>query len=827
MKQKVYRSVIIGFLLILNISLSAQIPTTQDCLGAIPVCDFIYQEDHTATGRGAYNEIPSSQSCPNHCMDGEKNSRWYIFTVVSSGILRFEITPQTPSDDYDWSVFNISEHSCDEIWGNPGQMLESCNAAGGGGYQGATGISTPHGGTSSCNGGGPTSKWNADMVVWAGETYVLVVSDWTQTPGGYTLDFSASTAIIFDDQRPYVEYVGGDLISACGSDEIVIRFNENVKCSSIQTGDFVIAGPGGPYTITSVFGYNCDLGGSNEREYILTINPAIYQGGDFTLTTTVLSAISDACNNYAIAATVPFSVNLDTPEALAGEDIPIAYAGTATLQGSASGGSGQYAYYWEPSALLDDPTLQNPTTVALTTSTAFYLLVSDQVSACQGQDTMWVNVVGGPLGISVSSSSDAVCSGERVDLMANTGGGSGSYTFAWSSNPPGLNSDQPDPSVYPSVNTWYKVIVSDGFTQLSDSTFVEVHETPVADAGLDQVINQGTVTILMGTATGGTGNYVYQWEPANWLEQNNIPNPTTLPLMEPTLFTLLVVDANGCPSVPVQMWVIPSGDGLSAFPLAEPGEICIGDSALLNANTTGGGTIHNCLWISDPPGFSSTLASFYVSPDVTTRYDLKVTDEFLNVYSAHTKVTVNPLPQINLNPDNPGNDTLFACVRDSVVLDAGHGDDPINTEYYWLHSSYLNRYLIARTNGSWIDFQTHAVRVTNGTNGCVNSDSITIMFNFNECNISVPEHVADLGMAISIYPNPNSGDFTMVINETLSDLSVEVLDSRGVLVHSEFMSGRYLSGYEKKVELAGIAPGVYIVRFQNKQSVSSRRIIVK
>jgi len=86
----------------------AQTPTTQDCLGAIAVCDFIYIEEQTASGNGNYNEIPTTQTCPLHCMDGEKNSRWYIFTVLESGALRFEITPQVSTDDYDWSVFNLT-----------------------------------------------------------------------------------------------------------------------------------------------------------------------------------------------------------------------------------------------------------------------------------------------------------------------------------------------------------------------------------------------------------------------------------------------------------------------------------------------------------------------------------------------------------------------------------------------------------------------------------------------------------------------------------------------------------------------------------------------
>ncbi|PLX14851.1 MAG: hypothetical protein C0598_00485, partial [Marinilabiliales bacterium] len=161
---------LLSFAFLVN-TLSAQVPTTQDCLGAIPVCDYIYVEETTAWGEGNYpNEIPSGQSCPNHCMDGEKNTRWYIWTVIESGDLRLTITPGTASDDYDWAVFNLSEWSCEDIYSHPIQMMVSCNSAGGSGYQGVTGISSLNGGVIDCNGAGPTNKWNVDLPVFEGES---------------------------------------------------------------------------------------------------------------------------------------------------------------------------------------------------------------------------------------------------------------------------------------------------------------------------------------------------------------------------------------------------------------------------------------------------------------------------------------------------------------------------------------------------------------------------------------------------------------------------------------------------------------------------------
>ncbi len=809
-----------------------QTPTTQDCLGAIPVCDYIYHEDSTASGYGNYYEIPGGgNNCPSgHCMDGEKNSRWYIFTVIQSGDLRFQITPQVNTDDYDWAVFNLTNHQCGDIYSHPNWMMSSCNAAGGPGYQGATGINSMNGGVTSCNNGGNTNKWNADLPVLEGETYVLVVSDWTQTPGGYTLDFSASTAVIFDDQDPYIEYIGGDLITSCGTNELTIRFNENVKCSSVQASDFKLQGPGGPYTIDSLYGYNCSIGGANEREYILYFTPAIYQSGDYILSIRQFSFIQDACGNYAQVDDYPFTIDLDSPEADAGEDINVPYAATAQLNGSATGGTGDYSYHWEPADSLVDPDIANPVTIPMTVSTQFFFQVTDNQSACIGEDTVWVNVVGGPMFLNVSASANTICAGERVDLTAFADGGAGSYSFSWTSNPEGFYSNEANPSAYPDVSTTYIVTATDGYTTLTDSVFVLVHPVPTANAGEDQVINSGTPTTLQGTASGGTPPYSYLWEPSAWLQQNNVANPETLPLYDPTIFTLFVTDDNNCTSEPDVVLVNPSGAGLTAFPLADPPEICFGESTTVKANVTGGGGQYTYNWTSSPPGFVSNQPQFTVSPTENTRYDLLVTDQYGNEYSAHINVTVNPLPEIDLIPENivpSGEDSVTVCVRDTLLLDAGNDDDPAGTEYLWLENNYINRFYKISTNGNWYDIQTHTVKVTNGITGCSNTGKITVIFDFNKCEIGIPEKKIDLDKIASIHPNPNKGDFILTLNNRMENLTVEVYSMEGKKIYSFSENKKIEKGYEKEIMLNGINKGIYMVKISSGHNFTVKKIVIK
>ncbi len=806
------------FFVMLSFNLQAQVPTTQDCLGAIAVCDYIYVEEYTASGEGNYpNEIPSGQSCPNHCMDGEKNTRWYTWTVIESGDLSLTITPATASDDYDWAVFDLTDMDCEDIYSSPQQMLSSCNAAGGAGFHGATGINTPNGGTLNCNGAGNTNKWNINLPVYEGESYTLVVSDWTQSPGGYTLDFSASSAVILDDRDPYIAYIASDEITACGTNELAIVFNENVKCSSVQYGDFLLSGPGGPYVIDSVFGQTCSIGGNNEKDYILYFTPPIYQPGDFELEIRQFSFISDACNNYADPEIYPFIIDLDAPTASAGDDIDIAYAATATLDGSAYGGSGNYAYHWEPVDLLVDPNIQNPTTVSLTVSTEFILEVDDNVSACKSEDTMSVNVVGGPLSLSASVDNPIICLGEIVNLSSFPDGGGGNYTYSWSSVPEGFTSTQQNPSDYPNQDITYTVEVTDGYTTLEASVSVIVNPNPFAEAGEDIEINLGETTSLNGEASGGSGSYIYQWEPASWLEQNNIANPTTLLLPETTTFTLLVTDnTTGCAGETDNMHVIVSSEDLMASPFAEPAQVCFGQSTIISTLASGGGGGNEYEWTAEPGGFVTNESVFEVSPEVTTIYTLHLSDQFGNEFTGSIEVVVNPLPIVDLVKNYPiyGTDSIKVCVRDSVLLDAGFNDDPEGTEYFWKSENYVNRYLKVLTNGSWIDFQTHKVLVTHGITQCVDSGQITIIFDFNECEISVPETEVGLEEAISILPNPNNGNFTMSFSKNVSNLSLKVYDIRGSVMYETLLEGNYGANQNRKISTGINDKGVYLVVLQ-------------
>ncbi len=812
------------FLLMFSASIAwAQIPTDQDCLGAIPVCQDIYVQPNSYSGTGNYpNEIPTGGGCPGNCMnDGEKNDVWYIFTVQTSGDLGFIITPNNMNDDYDWAVYSLNQYKCQDIYNHVGQMQVSCN------WSGVKGITGPNGNsTFNCQGASGT-PYNAKIPVLEGETYVINISNYSSTQFGYTLDFSSSTAQIYDDVAPEIAEVYTDDI-ICGTTEITFDFTEKVKCSTVTPGKFNLTGPGGPYEITDVYGDDCEIGGEMEKTYHIVFTPPIYESGEYALEIKPLSFIQDACGNNAPAQSFAFTVELDSPEVSAGEDIDIAYSGVATLDGSATGGSGEYSYEWAPPEKLEDPLVEDPTTITLIESTAFTLTVTDENSTCRGSDDMMVNIVGGPMSVDALADPPSVCAGDLVNLNANVTGGSGNFVFDWTSDPPGFTSDIQSPSANPLVTTTYYVVVDDGFTIITAQVTVNVLPKPVADAGADQVINVGTATTLEGSASGGQQPYSYLWEPSYMIEgPNDIQQPATIVLSEPQNYTLVVTDDNGCPGDPDLVLVNTSGDGLSAFPQANPQEICIGDSATLKSNAVGGGGNYTYNWTSSDTLWSATGDNIVVSPQTTTTYFVEVFDGF-TTFTAHVILPVHPLPQINLIPDGAfitGEDSITVCVRDTVLLDAGNSDNPPEMLYMW-SNGLAQRYLTAKTNGNWIDFQTYTVNVTNALTSCTNNDKITVIFDFNQCQIGVDENLP-VDYPVTIRPNPNSGIFTIETENAFTGMEIQITNLYGVSVLEKTYGRIAGSGWYDTIDLSSQPKGVYLLYIKVDGRLSTQKVVIK
>ncbi|MDX2247668.1 MAG: hypothetical protein SF052_12865, partial [Bacteroidia bacterium] len=479
----------------------AQLPANQpeqDCINALPVCQNVFVQPNSYQDEGLNpNEINANTSC---LASGERNDTWYIFTTQTAGNVAFTITPATLSDDYDWAVYNLTNASCANIATNPALEV-SCN------YSGTPGATGPTG-----TGPGGFNPFNPVIPVNAGETYVVNVSNFTGSITGYTLDFSASTAVIFDNIPPEMQQP----TVACGSTSIAISFNENVVCSSVDPGDFTVTGPGGPYTVTQVTGAVCQTGGTFENDYQIITTPPISTQGTFTIS--VVDTVLDNCDNVAIfnSKTVFISLNPVIPSA---SPSSICEGDQTTLTTNLATTPG-YTFVWTPG---------NSTAPSITVSpfiTTTYTVSATDPAGCVRTGTVTVDVK--PLPVTFFTLPSQVCEGQFATLTysgssttgtifqwdfggANTviGTGGGPYQIKWDN---------------PGQYTVGLNVIKNGCVGVPTSQNINVIEVPVSDFSFPAAVCVGDTAYITFTGTSPiNANYVWNFGGATFVQNQSPP----------------------------------------------------------------------------------------------------------------------------------------------------------------------------------------------------------------------------------------------------------------------------------------------------------------
>lgn len=247
------------------------------------------------------------------------------------------------------------------------------------------------------------------------------------------------------------------------------------------------------------------------------------------------------------------------------------------------------------------------------------------------------NVTVPPVTATATANPSTIVSGSSSQLNVTAGGGTGSYTYAWTSNPPGFTSSQQNPTVNPTVNTTYTCLVTSGTQNASASTTVTVLPLLTASASANpSTIIEGNTSQLSVNATGGTGTYTYAWTSNPGGFTSSQPNPVVSPSVT-TVYTCAVTSGTQNSSTNTTVTVIPV---LSASATANPPSVIPGGSSQLAAIPAGGTGTYSYLWSSNPPGFTSTSQNPTVTPSVSTEYTVTITSG-TQVASATTSVQVS------------------------------------------------------------------------------------------------------------------------------------------------------------------------------------------
>ncbi len=669
----------------------------QDCNSAIPVCQNVYTTSTSYSGNGSNQEIPG-----NTCLgSNELNSVWYTFTSSSGGNIAFNITPNVLGQDYDFALYNITGSNCSAI--SSGALTPvRCNFSATGGV---TGLST-----SGTNASEPASGSNQSTVLatTVGQTYVLIISNYSSSSNGYTLDFTPGSASIFDVTPPTISGV----TAPCGSNSVVFNSSEQIKCSTIAANgsDFTITGTGGPYVVAAAAGQNC---GVNTAQINLTISPALSGAGPWTVGVTTGSdgnTLLDLCGN----AMAPQTQTFTTVSPIATISGPSNVCKGTTFALTASSAS---SYTWTGASVPGGQQNQQAITITANTAATLNFTVTVSNGTCGNSVvTKAVTVTDAPIANFTALPSLTVCAGNPVtftntstypcstgglginqcncgSFLCNTTSNQGTFaTYLWTFGDGGTAfylggspaSNFSPSHTYTSAGTYVVSLNASGLintcSNTKNLTITVLPATPALTVSPTTTICPGQSSTL--TATGGT---TYTWTPGATLNTIN----TGTVIASPTITTTYSVSSPGCSgnqtsTVQVTVGGTPPAIGaISGTTTICPNATGITYSVTNVASTSYTWSVPAGASITSGVGTNAITVSFGSAAGTVSVFALGTCG------SATAAITVSLNPAFNLTV-TPNTSTI--CVGSSITLTASGA-----TNYTWSPAATLSS-----SNGSTV-----------------------------------------------------------------------------------------------------------------------------
>lgn len=173
-------------LLLLILFISQAFYSQSDCVTAIPICG---NSDISYTPSGVGNIVEVLNQNGGCLSTNEHYSVWYTFTVSTSGTLAFTIKPNKSTDDYDFAVYGPTTNGCTSLQNAQHVFVTPlrCNYSGASGDTGLD-LNLPPGSPNN-------SQWSPYMDVNAGETYYLVVDNYSKSTFGFSLIWTGTASL--------------------------------------------------------------------------------------------------------------------------------------------------------------------------------------------------------------------------------------------------------------------------------------------------------------------------------------------------------------------------------------------------------------------------------------------------------------------------------------------------------------------------------------------------------------------------------------------------------------------------------------------------------
>jgi hypothetical protein len=445
-----------------------------------------------------------------------------------------------------------------------------------------------------------------------------------------------------------------------------------------------------------------------------------------------------------------------------------------TASATATGGTGAYSYLWSPSGGM----VPNASGLC---SGSYTCTVTD-ANGCVGQQT--VNITQPPaITIAFPQVINNMCNGQcNAAITANASGGTGSFTYLWSTS-------QTSQTVTGLCAGNYSVQATDANGCTATQTISIIDPAPLA-------VNTTTVSTTCGlcngsatvTPSGGTAPYSYTWSDGNSSSTDNNMCAGT--------YTIQVTDANGC-TITTTI-VIANSSGPVATPTIN-NITCNGacDGNIIE-NVQGGTGPFSFMWA--PTGGTTATASNLCAGC----YTVTVTDANGCVFS----------------------DSVCLTEPTAVVATATSTDASTSTS----NDGTLSGNASGGTPGYTFIWQPGNMSGANQTNIGTGSYTLTVCDMNNCCDTSVAM-VADIGSVqtvlsatnVSVYPNPANAtvhiSFSLISN---AEVKLEVFNALGEKVDAVQLT----NSSDYTYSTAKLANGMYSFRFTANGETLTKKITI-
>jgi gliding motility-associated-like protein len=647
-----------------------------DCPQSSILCDkspFVVQ---SVTGAGTNIAELNDAICFSNGAPGnyETNSTWFVWTCSQSGTLEFTLTPLNTTDDLDFVIYRLPNG----IGNCQGKQVVRCMASGDFNYpspcMGPTGLKAGDPDISEdagCTEAGDDA-WLSPLNMVAGETYALIVNNFTSTGNGFSIEFGGTGQFL----GPEADF--NTIPSAvCLGTPVQVLDASTFPIGSITSWAWSFGADAVPQTATGAGPHTVTFNTSGQHPIVLTIETDL------------------GCKVTKILNVTVFpDVEVDT--LIAAPDCNGTTNGKITINNITSG-TAPYQFSWNNGPFTTQNFLDN-------LGVGAYNLVIRDANNCESEFDIQVDervltaeaVVTKPL-----------CNGDANGVITlNITNGKEPILFDWGSG------NVPNNSQGGFAAGVYTITAVDDV--LCKGTFnVTVTDNPPLELVIDTTgiscfgANDGSA---LAEPSGGVGNFTYQWQPGNQTTQEieNLP---------PGQYNVTVTDGNGC--------TITGGVSLTA-PLAVDINLLGVVDLLCNGIPTGSIDVEG---VGGRPAytFSADGVNYLPASPLTGLaagdYWVKVKDSAGCIDSVFATIEQPPALVVVAEPADTLLDLGFTVDISTVTAPTGR---PVTFE--WTPPLGISDITVAEPTITAISNQLYVVKITD-EDGCMAFDTVNIRVN--------------------------------------------------------------------------------------------------